>query len=277
MSIDGSGVTSLWEDLAEGEGYKPRGASFSPDGNLIAYEMYPLPAVPYGRERSEIYIYNFSTGERRRLTHNKLIDSGASFSPDGSKIAFWRSHRTPLTLPTGHHLSENWDLDIYTMNTDGTNEKRITLEKYNLKMFILLSPPHFSPDGKKIVFSAYPRDRANGNSNQIYLLDADGRTKPKSITKGPCEHIWPSFSPDGSKITYVERCNFLESEIWVMEADGSHRIQLTNSKFKKESPVFSPDGKKIYFLGSPEQIVNIELWVVDAYGKNPHRIAKLED
>lgn len=279
MSIDGSHITSLWNDVAEGEGYEPKGAVFSPDGNQIVYEMYPLlPEVAPGRERSEIYIYNFSTGERRRLTYNNRIDSGATFSPDGSKIIFWRAQRYPFSL-FGHALGSNYDLDIFMINTDGTNEKRITFEKYDLRLFILISPPVFSPDGKKIVFSAYPRDGTNGNSNQIHLLDADERAKPRPITKGSCDHIWPSFSPDGSKIVYLERCLYygIECDIWLMEADGSHPVQITNSKFWKQSPVFSRDGKRIYFLAGPENIVEEELWVVDADGKNPHRITKLED
>jgi len=79
----------------------------------------------------------------------KPVSTDASFSPDGKTILFSANH--------------DGDLDIYTVNTDGTNTLALT-DNDEQDFF-----PSWSPDGKTIVFSS---DR--GGSVELYLMEADG-------------------------------------------------------------------------------------------------------
>ncbi len=150
---------------------------------------------------------------------------------------------------------------IWTMDLDGKNQQQITKGgKYDDLL------PNWSPDGKKIVFQSY-RDK-NG---EIYIMDADGKNV-KRLTNDDFEDAYPSFSPDGKKIMY-QSLQPKKIKIILMNLDGSDsqplfpdevsegiyapNINLPQNSKRPASivggnnefaPVFSPDGKKIYFI-----------------------------
>ena len=79
----------------------------------------------------------------------------------------------------------------------------------------------------------------------------------------------PSWSPDGSKIVfYSERDG--NSEIYVMQTDGSHPMRLTRTAASEGYPNFSPDGTKISF--DTDRDGNFEIYVMNADGSNPARL-----
>jgi TolB protein len=58
----------------------------------------------------------------------------------------------------------------------------------------------------------------------------------------------PSWSPDGGKIAFESDRDGSDSEIYVMNADGSDVTQLTNNNASDGSPSWSPDGERIAFV-----------------------------
>ena len=80
----------------------------------------------------------------------------------------------------------------------------------------------------------------------------------------------PSFSPDGRAIVYVK--NIAEgssSSLWIMNADGSNQMQLTNAnQGSVYCPRFSPDGKKIVFQCYKKDKGDSDLYVIDRDGNN---------
>jgi hypothetical protein len=83
--------------------------------------------------------------------------------------------------------------------------------------------------------------------------------------------IEPKWSPDGTKITFVEPSYYkLESNwgvIWVMDTDGSNKIKLTNDTEKLNSPAWSPGGNKIAFV-SLQNEDKINTFVMNTDGSN---------
>ena len=185
----------------------------------------------------------------RRLTDSDIgsfVSSFPSWSPNGQRIAF--------------HAYRDKNHDIYVMNADGSEQKRLTNNRpYN-------DHPFWSPDGKKIAFIAV-RD---GNAAQltpdqrreIYVMNADG-SEQNNLTNNPGFDANFSWSPDGKKIAFVSLRDG-NLEIYVMNADGSEQKRLTKDPVEDAIPSWSPDGKKIVFRSYRDR--NYEIYVMNADG-----------
>jgi Tol biopolymer transport system component len=104
----------------------------------------------------------------------------------------------------------------------------------------------FSPDGKYIIFS-FKADR----KADLYCVDIATLKEIKKITCAKKGEYFkePSYSPDGKKIAYsmFNKKND-KPNLYVMDADGTDVKQITNSKDNDCDPIFSNDGKTIYFV-----------------------------
>ena len=81
----------------------------------------------------------------------------------------------------------------------------------------------------------------------------------------------PSFSADGSRIVF-ESSRDGNREIYVMNANGSNQIRLTNDPARDELPAFSPDGSKIVFVSDRGGANNKDIYVMNANGTGPVRL-----
>lgn len=145
---------------------------WSPDGSQFVYQ-----SVKDERGNYQIYLYTLATGENVNLTKSESFSNAdPSFSYDGKQLAF-TSFR-------------DGNAEIYTMNTDGSNVRRVT----NHPAFD--NYPVFSPDGKKIAFIA----TGDGNA-EIYLMQADG-TGLFRLTHTKADETAPQFSANGKKIIF---------------------------------------------------------------------------
>src|SRR5918998_2768310 len=133
---------------------------------------------------------------------------GGELSSQEGQIAFTR-----ITNQTGMDIES----DIYTINVDGTAERRLT-NTLGLDGF-----PSWSPDGTRIAFST---DRDGGGNWEIYVMDSDG-THQRRLTHTPeKKESVPAWSPDGKNIAYVADTFGNNPMIWLMEADGSGHRRL---------------------------------------------------
>lgn len=143
------------------------------------------------------------------------------------------------------------DADIWSMNSDGTNQTRIQVGG---------ASPNYSPDGSHIAFQT----NRDGNT-EIYRMNADG-SDPVRLTNNPASDTSPHYSPDGRSIIFVSSRDG-NNEIYRMNADGTNQVRLTNDAAQQSSPAFSPDGQKIIFvtiLPAP-----MKLWRMNADGTDP--------
>ena len=102
-----------------------------------------------------------------------------------------------------------------------------------------------SPDGRKIVYQVgYYSVKENKGHQILYVSDADGKNKKQLTTsaKNETDAVWIG---NGSKIAFL-----CDGQLWSMNANGSDRKQLTNSKTDIEGFKFSPDGKHVILIKS---------------------------
>jgi len=102
--------------------------------------------------------------------------------------------------------------------------------------------PRWSPDGTKILFTS---ERAT-NRARLFVLNLEDRQV--SLVADTFERDYqPAWSPDGKRIVFVS-LNKGVNEIWIMDANGTNRQQITRSNNAVDSaPDWSPDGKNILF------------------------------
>ena len=132
--------------------------------------------------------------------------------------------------------------------------------------------PVWSPMGTHIAFLASEGQGGEGLLG-IYLMNADG-SNPTSLVSGavlgghlPLEFAW---SPDGAKIAFISLGDD-NSDIYVINADGSNLRRLTESNALDRQPLWSPDSTRIVFtrttLASKEdEGGNPDIYLVNADG-----------
>jgi len=114
---------------------------------------------------------------------------------------------------------------------------------------------------------AFASDRA-GDSD-VWVMEADG-SNPVNLTLTPpgsphlpSDHD-PVWSPDGARIAFVsDRDQFDNSDIYVMNADGTGVVRLTNDPGDDLEPSWSPDGTRIAFTSKREGSADIFILTVD--------------
>lgn len=155
--------------------------------------------------------------------------------------------------------SHDQNIELYVMNTDGTQQTRLTNTPGIEEVFASISP-----DAMSIAYST----SANFDGN-IATINADG-TGFKQLTFSG-EDAYPRWSPDGEKITFISNRDG-NLEIYVMNADGSGQTRLTNNSADDSYPEWSPNGSMIYFTSNRDG--DPEIFSMDTSGLNITQITK---
>ncbi len=149
---------------------------------------------------------------------------------------------------------------LWRVNPDGPNFVDLNCDNCR--------SPVWSPDAATLLYSL-----VQGSSWKIYRMTADGSNK-----------VWLSqrygyaavYSPDGMKIAYGDDTGDADGEIFVMDADGTNLVQLTNNDISEGNLIqWSPDGQKISFLAFTYDPGNStsRIVIIDADGSNRKTIS----
>ncbi len=210
---------------------------WSPDSKKLL-----ISAFQSRDDDSEIYTIDLASGDIVPLTDNVISDQYASWSPDGTQIAY---------------LSGYPDATLMVMEADGSNPKQLTEGlKINLEV-----QPQWSPDGTQIAFAVDGEFIDRTQKSDIYLIHADG-SGLRQLTDTGGATLHPRWSPNGSRLVFHgyavgafddpgDRTS-LRTEVFIINADGSGFANLSQSIGLDYHPAWSPDGEWIVFASTQQ-------------------------
>ncbi|MBK6750358.1 MAG: PD40 domain-containing protein [Pyrinomonadaceae bacterium] len=237
----------------------------------------------------QIFTMNSDGSNVKMVSNGEGRTTCSYFLKGNKKIVYASTHGGAKECPPNPDFSMGYvwpvysDFDIYTSTNDGKKIKKLTnTPGYDAEATV-------SPNGKKIVFTS-ERD----GDLDLYSMDVNGKNV-KRLTDAVGYDGGAFFSPDNKMIVYrrstprtpAELARYKELlarhlvvptvfEIWVMNADGTNKRQVTNLSGGSFAPFFTPDGKKIifctnFFAADPRKR-NFDLALINLDGTGIERV-----
>jgi TolB protein len=242
------------------------GASWSPDARKVVF-------VSTRDGDPEIFVMNNDGSGLRQLTRNSTTRSGMpihdqtpAWSPDGKRIAFTSNRdggeakvyrmnadgtgqvrltrtaahvtdHTPSWSPGGHYLLFNSDragydnVEIYRMRMNGSEVVRLTTTGAGVDD----NAAEYSPDGRRIVFSS---TRHHGQ-HDLFVMNANGSGVTRLGGAAELDDVFPRWTRDGRQVvfqTFPGATGTPREDIWLVNADGTGRRQLTATAAAESAP-----------------------------------------
>jgi len=259
-------------------------AYFSFDGKQLIFQ-----SKRDGRACDQIYSMNADGSNVKMVSSGEGRTTCSYFFKDGKRVLYGSTHGGKKECPPPADMSKGYvwaiypEYDIYTSTPDGKDIKPLAAAPgYDAEATV-------SPNGKKIVFTSM-RD----GDLDLYVMDKNGKNVKRLTTELGYDG-GAFFSPDGKQIVYrsfhpktdaeIARYkdrlanNLIEPtvfEVWVMNADGTNKRQVTKLAAASFAPFFTPDGKWIifctnYFATDPRKR-NFDLALIRVDGTGLERV-----
>lgn len=230
-------------------GYRGKAASpvWSPDSREVAVSIFAWHAVSGAVNDDDIYLLEVNSHQLRPLIATPAHESILSWSPDGNWLTYVQWEGTE---------DESQRMRLVVSRADGSEPREV------LCCGSFPTDFHWSADSRQIVFPAF-----DGENLHLTRLDIE-REQPFDVTQLPSSITLLYPSPDNSR--YAMALNVEgQTDIFVINADGSGLTNLTDHPANDESPVWSPDGRYIAFASNRGGIPQLrQLYVVRADGSD---------
>lgn len=223
---------------------------FRPDGKKLIYAASPIEAVhsvPEGKYKWDltpymnIYEADIDGSNPVALTSGSAYHAECAYSPDGTEIVF--------------ASNQDGSMNIYIMNSDGTNVRQIThtVGCYN-------GGPFFSPDGTKVIFRA---DREVPDYLQIYMVDVDGENLVQ-LTKNGAVNWAPFWHPSGDAVTYTTSIHgHYNYEIYLYSLLTEKHYRITDHPAFDGLPTFNRQGDKMLWTSKRGEDNTSQIFIAD--------------
>jgi Tol biopolymer transport system component len=239
-----------------------RQASFSPDGNSIAFVMEDAEGTP------QVWTKTLAGGDPVKRTSDPRSAHRPRWSPAGDAIVYdvpgqgiWsvpaaggearriREEGFNASIsPDGRRIVYEVDANLWTAGIDGSGARRLgdgarnTMEK---EYAFVESTPAFSPDGRAIV---YFQDHDGPVYGDLWSAPLDGG-KPTRLTFDDVNTSHPTWMPDGSGIVYSSaRRGGLT--LWFWPAAGGEPRALTTGAGEDREAAVSRDGRRLIYTNA---------------------------
>lgn len=243
-------------------------------------------------ECDQIYLMNSDGSDQRLASTGTGRTTCAYYLPDNKTILYASTHLRGIECPPKPDFSKGyvWALyesfDIFTADENGNIISQLTnSEGYDAEATV-------SPVGNKIVFTS----TRNGDID-LYSMNLDG-SEVTQLTNEPGYDGGAFYSYDGTKIIY-RRTAFKNDEeivsykkllaegfirpsnleIWVMDADGSNKTQITDNGAANFAPYWFPDGKRVLFcsnVNDPNKR-NFDIYMINLDGTGLEKITQYNE
>jgi Tol biopolymer transport system component len=202
-----------------------------------------------------IYLLDLESRDQIRLTASKEgVMPFFSFSPDGQKLVYVADSK--FKPP-----------DIYVMNLDGTDKKRLT------RTNALEVEPLWSPDGKRIAFVSAHEDRVE----KVFTVRPDGGKVQRLTKEIGITTSQPSWSPDGTKIACTSATQEMVvariRDIRIVEVETGESLQLISNGFNNHTPQWSPDGLRLAYISNKHGAYDV--YVLDLTSETERKLTNL--
>jgi TolB protein len=240
MSADGTGQTNLTNDPAD-----DKEPWWSPDGTQLAFQSFR--AGP-----PNIFLMNADGSDVLQFTDTPAVEGGLRWSSDGSKVAFYSFRSQSQGL-------------LWVANADGSEPRPVLQEIHPAGPEVQCAagfPGQWFPDSDTILFRG---SYGAAGALQVCSVNADGSDLKVVFSEDGSFAIYPTLSPDNSKILFVLDRGGNE-DVYLVDIDGRNLRQVIDDPAQDTTPTWSPDGEWIAFASDRDG--DMEIYIVRPDGKD---------
>lgn len=227
--------------------------TWAPDGQTIAF--WGIRDFDGGGAQREIGIVSAGGGDPTWVTEDQAVDWSPVWSPESESLYYISDRGGSANI---------WRIDVHPGAGEAASPPRPLTAPSRLVSRIAISG-----DGSQLIFTD---ENVSSNVARVELDTASGPGLPVAVTRGSSEFVQAQASPDGEWVTF--RSAGSQEDLYVVRADGSDLLQLTDDSAKDRRPSWSPGGEQILFYS--DRSGRYEFWAMNRDGSGLEQVTEGE-